>query len=185
MLDIVMYKVLFPVSAMLRDLHLAWGDYVMLFIRFMYSLKYYKIYQGFLVKYAGLVAMIHNMRVLHRKCLPFRRTLTHCIKWVFLTSGIHVVFCLIYFILILVMLHSYCVALFNRIIIIPIILYLTFVFSFKHMLLFNKKQLDRTQVSQLRNVFSKTFVFCHCPTNFTRFQKFNIYYYKCSNLKAP
>ena len=28
----------------------------------------------------------------------------------------------------------------------------------KHMLLFNKKQLDRTQVSQLRNVFSNTYM---------------------------
>ena len=29
---------------------------------------------------------------------------------------------------------------------------------FKHILLFNKKQLDRTQVSQLRNVFSNTYM---------------------------
>jgi hypothetical protein len=29
-------------------------------------------------------------------------------------------------------------------------------YYFKHILLFNKKQLDRTQVSQLRNVFSNT-----------------------------
>ena len=28
----------------------------------------------------------------------------------------------------------------------------------KHILLFNKKQLDRTQVSQLRNVFSNTYM---------------------------
>jgi hypothetical protein len=31
-------------------------------------------------------------------------------------------------------------------------------FYFKHILLFNKKQLDRTQVSQLRNVFSNTYI---------------------------
>jgi hypothetical protein len=29
---------------------------------------------------------------------------------------------------------------------------------FKHILLFNKKQLDRTKVSQLRNVFSNTYM---------------------------
>ena len=34
--------------------------------------------------------------------------------------------------------------------------YCKVVFYFKHMLLLNKKQLDRTQVSQLRNVFSNT-----------------------------
>ena len=32
------------------------------------------------------------------------------------------------------------------------------VIYFKHILLFNKKQLDRTQVSQLRNVFSNTYM---------------------------
>ena len=31
-------------------------------------------------------------------------------------------------------------------------------YSFKHILLFNKKQLDRTQVSQLRNVFSNIYM---------------------------
>lgn len=133
MLDIVMCKVLFPVSAMLRDLHLACGDYVIYFIRFIYSLKYYKIYQGFLVKYTGLVAMIHNMHVLHRKCLPFRRTLTHC-RLVIVSNGFFwlpefmLSFVLFNFFLFFLYCTRIALLLFNRIIIIPTILYLTFVF---------------------------------------------------------
>ena len=113
MLDIVMCRGFIPSCLCYASrITFGMGSLCQFSIRFMCSLKYYKIYRGFLVKYAGLVAVINNSSVLYRICLPFRRTLAqsgrHCVKWIFLTTGIHVDFCLIYLISNLFMLHLYC-----------------------------------------------------------------------------